>query len=50
MADGWRGVGGGGCGGGGGVVGWGGVWVGVVNYGAHLKHFKQNLAPNMGKN
>ena len=43
-------MGGGGCGGGGGVVGWGGVWVGVVNYGAHLKHFKQNLAPNMGKN
>ena len=34
-------------------MGWGewrgGVWVGVVNYGAHLKHFKQNLAPNMGK-
>ena len=32
------------------MEGWGGVWVGVVNYGAHLKHFKQNLAPNMGKN
>ena len=25
------------------------VGMGVVSYGAHLKHFKQNLAPNMGK-
>ena len=34
-------VGGGGVGGGGGGV--------DVNYGAYLKHFKQYLAPNMGK-
>ena len=44
------GLGGGdGCGGGGGWGGGGGAGGDDINYGAYLKHFKQYLAPNMGK-